>query len=239
MLEEPMMDNPDELLINEFFIKDRQLLLRLIRENKAPRVVYDIGAASGGWSGVVSAGLPPAEHHLFEPLPDHTQYSEKLEARLQRHPDWVLHPIALGDSNGTCVMSIGKNAANSTLTDMSAHPSLFVDRVEVPQWRLDDYVDANKLRLPDLIKMDTQASEHLIFAGGRRTIAAAQVLMIETWLYPEYGPSTPLLTDIITLASSLGFILFKFGDEFRHADGRLYGLDVVFTKPGFLDAAGS
>jgi Methyltransferase FkbM domain len=122
---------------------------------------------------------------------------------------------------------------------MRSHPSLFSDRAEVPQWRLDDYVAAKHLPLPDLVKIDTQACEHLVLAGGRRTIAAAQVLMIETWLYREYGPSTPLLTDIIALASSLGFILFKLGDEFRHEDGRLYDLDVVFTKPGVLDAAGS
>jgi hypothetical protein len=90
-----------------------------------------------------------------------------------------------------------------------------------------------------LVKIDTQASEHLILSRGRRTIAAAQVLMIETWLYWEYGPSTPLLTNIITVASSLGFILFKFGEEFHDDDGRLYGLDVVFIKPGVLNAAGS
>ena len=61
--------------------------------------------------------------------------------------------------------------------------------------------------------------------------------MIETWLYREYGPSTLLLTNIITVASSLGFILFKFGEEFHDDDGRLYGLDVVFTKPGVLNAS--
>ena len=139
------MDNPDELLINDFFVKDRQVFLQLTRENKAPRVVYDIGAGGGGWSGVVSAGFAPAEHHLFEPLNDHSQYHEKLQARLQRHAEWVIHPIALGDSNGTCTISIGRNAANSTLIDMRSHPALLYDRVEVPQWRLDDYVATNHL----------------------------------------------------------------------------------------------
>jgi len=226
-----------ELLTNEFFVKDRQFFLRLAREGKAPQVVYDIGAASGGWSGIMSAGLAPAEYHLFEPLASHTQYSARLKGHLQEHPTWVLHPIALSDRNGTCTMSVGRNAASSTLIDMSDYPSQFSARGEVPQWRLDDYVYANKLRLPDLVKMDTQASEQLIFAGGSRTIGVAQALMIETWLYQEYGPSTPLLAEIVDLAASLGFILFRFGDEYRDSLGRIFSVDVVFTKPGFLDAA--
>src|SRR5215472_12020844 len=95
----------------------------------------------------------------------------------------------------------------------------FATKCEVPQWRLD--VNTHKLPLPDLIKMDTQGSEHHI-AGGTETITAAQVLMIETWLYREYGPSTPLLDEIIESVGSLGFRLSDFGDTYRNEDGRLW-----------------
>jgi hypothetical protein len=106
----------------------------------------------------------------------------------------------------------------------------FATKCEVPQWRLDDYVNRHKLPAPDLIKMDTQGSEHLIIAGGTETVAAAQVLMIETWLSPEYGPSTPLLQEIMESVRSLGFRLLDFGDTYRGEGGQILAVDAVFTK---------
>jgi hypothetical protein len=103
--------------------------------------------------------------------------------------------------------------------------------VEVPKWRLDDFVQANELPDPDFVKMDTQASEHLIITGGLQTIAKASVLLIETWLYRSYGPQCPLLGEIIDLVTPIGFVLFEFAGDYREPKGTLLSVDAVFTKP--------
>ncbi len=216
---------------SEVFSSDRRLFERLSKAGKLPRVVYDIGASKGGWSAAVSDGLPPAIHHLFEPLSAHPEYKAILEWHLNNHPSWRLHSIALASDNGFARMSIDNNVVGSTIVDMSAVPSIFGSQIEVPQRRLDDYARENDLPPPDFVKIDTQASEHLILEGGRQTIAAAGVLLVETWFYRGYGPATPLISDIIEIVDSLGFVLFEFGDEYRDTSGRLVSKDAVFMKP--------
>lgn len=202
-----------------------------MKVGRAPRVVYDIGASNGGWSAVVSDGLPTAAHHLFEPLSVHPKYKEVLDWHLGRHPTWRLHSIALGAKNGVARMSVDDAVVGSTILDMSAYPSIFGSQIEVPERRLDVYARENQLQPPDFVKMDTQASEHLILQGGRETVSAANALLIECWFYHGYGPSTPLIGDIIEIVDSLGFALFEFGDEYRDGNGKLVSKDAVFMKP--------
>jgi len=79
--------------------------------------------------------------------------------------------------------------------------------------------------------MDTQASEHLILAGGKQTVSAADILIVETWLYRSYGAQTPLLTEIIELPTEMGFVVHDYGDHWRDADGKLHSIDLLFAKP--------
>jgi FkbM family methyltransferase len=214
-----------------FAALDRYLFQRLAIAGKAPKVVYDIGASNGWWSAIVSRDLPRAEHHLFEPLSAEVGYEPQLKKHLLANPEWRLHPIALSHQNGTVEMSVDEKMFGSTILPLPRSVPRFPVRVNVTSWRLDDYGATENLPPPDLVKIDTQASEHLILAGGRKTIAAAQVLMIETWLYRGYGPDTPLLGEIVEIVSAMDFALFEFGDYYRDPRGKLQAIDAVFLKP--------
>jgi FkbM family methyltransferase len=214
-----------------FAALDRSLFQRLAKVGKAPRVVYDVGASNGWWSAIVSQDLPPAEHHLFEPLSADVGYEPQLKNHLLGNPKWRLHPIALSDQNGTVEMSVDEKMFGSTILRLPPSAPQFLVRVNVTSWRLDDYGAMENLPPPELVKIDTQASEHLILAGGRKTIAMAQVLMIETWLYRGYGPETPLLGEIVEIVSAMGFALFEFGDYYRDPKGKLQSIDAVFLRP--------
>jgi len=50
-----------------------------------------------------------------------------------------------------------------------------------------DYAGKNGLQPPNAIEMDTQDRDLLILAGGKRAISAADILIVETWLYRSYG----------------------------------------------------
>jgi FkbM family methyltransferase len=121
-----------------FAAADRELFQRLARIDKAPNVVYDIGASDGWWSANVSDKLPPAVYHLFEPLSAHEAYREALNDHLNMNPTWRLHSIALGDRNGSIQMSVGHSPYDSTTVNMSWYTSGFGSQIEVPQYRLDD-----------------------------------------------------------------------------------------------------
>jgi hypothetical protein len=55
--------------------------------------------------------------------------------------------------------------------------------------------------------------------------------MVETWLYRGYGPSTPLLGDIVDLATEMGFIAIDYGGHYRGQNGQLQTIDIFFAKP--------
>jgi FkbM family methyltransferase len=213
-----------------FHVEDRALFLRLKENGLAPSVVYDIGAAAGGWSAMMAAIQPKAEYHLFEPLPEYDIYKNSLGYYMGLNPTWCLHPIALSASNGEVTMSVGKgdNIWGSTILETQGDE--IFERRKVSQWRLDDYVAKHKLPMPDFVKIDTQASERLIMLGGYNTISQANAMMVETWLYRGYGSSTPLLGDIIEVAETMGFVVLGFGGHYRDPQGVMQSVDAYFVK---------
>ena len=69
--------------------------------------------------------------------------------------------------------------------------------VDVPKYRLDAYIEHKRLPLPDVMKLDCQGAEEVILEGAVDCLRTADVVLLETWLTREYGPRTPLLTEIV------------------------------------------
>ena len=213
---------------------ERRLLALLERAGWRPGVIYDIGAAVGGWSESMRVSCPDAAYHLFEPLADAVpMYRAELAERLARLPGLSLHKVALGRRTGKATVHVADDAWSSSLIDMSGQQN-FNRKVSVPVYRLDDYVAEFHLPPPDFVKMDTQATEHHIVAGGKRSIAQARLLMIETWLSPEYGWRTPLLTQMMSRLKKLDFVLCELGGRFYDEQHRLYGVDAFFARRDLL-----
>ena len=228
------IDEQEDRAESEFAQSEGRLLTLLQQAGYSPKVIYDIGAAVGGWSETILNFCSDAKYHLFEPLAEVLPlYRDGLARRLAQYPSLTLHPVALSDSGGTAMMSVSDDAWSSTLVDMSRVPS-FGRTVPITQYRLDDYIARQGLPWPDLIKIDTQAYEHLVIAGGKRAVAHAEILMIETWLYRAYGPKTPLLAELIEMLEPQGYRLCELGQHFYDADHRLYGVDAVFAKEDLL-----
>lgn len=226
---------PSDASADQSFAQDERRLLALLdRAGWAPKVIYDIGAAVGGWSEAIRAVCPDAAYHLFEPLADAVpMYRAELALRLARVPGLTMHKVALGRRTGKATVHVADDGWSSSLIDMSSQPN-FNRKVSVPVYRLDDYVAEFHLPPPDFVKMDTQATEHHIVAGGTRSIGQAKLLMIETWLSPEYGWRTPLLPGLMSRLKRLDFQLCELGGRYYDERHRLYGVDAFFAKRDLL-----
>lgn len=196
-------------------------------------VIYDVGASNGYWSIMAHQAIGGGDYHLFEPLSDRPEYAQHLPGNVAALPSARLHTVALSDVTGVTSMSIAEDGFSSSLHDMSQVAG-FGAAKPVRTYRLDDYVAEQGLPPPKLVKLDTQGTEHMIIAGAERTLASAELLMIETWIYRGYGPGTPLIGEIAGQLLPLGFSLAAFGDHFRQDDGRLYCLDAYFASGGAL-----
>jgi FkbM family methyltransferase len=213
---------------------ERRFLSALAAVGEEPRIIYDIGAAGGGWSESIAVVCPDADYHLFEPLADALPaYRAKLADRLARMPRLTLHAVAIGARTGRVVIHVADDGWGSSLVDMSGQ-SNFAIRLTVPEFRLDDYVLRHDLPWPDLIKMDTQATEDRVIAGAGQALAKARIVMIETWLSREYGKDTPLLTELMVLLEHHGHRLCALGTQYHDQQHRVYGVDAIFAKADFL-----
>lgn len=198
-----------------------------------PKTVYDIGAANGSWSELLYAIYPEAAYHLFEPLAEYKQsYKEYLRANMAKYPGLNLHPYALGEDTRSVEMRLRADGYGSSTLPIE-HPD-FAERLTVQQYNLDQYVTDKNLPLPDVLKMDVQGGEGAILRGASRCLAHAGIVFAETWVERDYGPETPLVTEIHDQLTRFGFQFAEIGARAYTDDHRLFGFDAYFIKQDLL-----
>lgn len=192
------------------------------------RVFFDIGSAQCGWSNTIAEVYPDARFELFEPLAGrYNDYQPFIEERLRAHPNFRLHPFALGAASGEAEFWLHTKGVGSSLLAEGFPKD---ECIRVPVVRLDDVMKSLALPQPQVIKMDVQGGEGLIIEGGRNTIAAADVLHLETWISSAYHGKTPLLTEIIEQVRPLGFTLVQLGSFWRNPRTQeIQSVDVFFA----------
>ena len=183
-------------------------LLRWRDEEFHPQVIYDIGAHHGVWSQMAHSIFETQKVILFEPQ---QAFREKIMSRKPDSASWELVSSALGDKDETQWMHLTENSAASSLlapTGSSDVPASWgtkpVRREEVKVATLDRLAAENKWPLPDLVKIDVQGFERAVIAGGRKTLALAQRVVIEVSLQTIYSGQA-LMPEVAHELAGLGF----------------------------------
>jgi FkbM family methyltransferase len=138
-------------------------------------VAFDIGAHVGGWSLLAVRHAPAAKVHAFEPVP------ERLDA-LRRHAQRngaagiIINPFAAGAAGGT----VSFYAAHEGNTGASSLVRRSVSDVEfrVPVVALDSYVEQQQIAHVDLVKVDVEGAEFLVFSGAKVLLSAEEAPII-------------------------------------------------------------
>lgn len=211
----------------KFASYDEEFVSKLVKAGVSINIIFDVGASNGWWSAEVSKAAPEARFELFEPL-DSPQYAEVLANVLAQHPQFRMHRIALGSENTTLRLNIYASHDGNSLIDSDWEG--VKDKTPVPVRRLDDYIRERGLSQPDIIKMDVQGFELNALKGGEQTCRNTKALILETWLYPGYGPTTPLLHELIAWLAERNFSVVAFGDAYVAPDLKLTCVDAFFVR---------
>jgi len=135
----------------------------------AADVAFDVGAHVGAWSLLAVRRNPGVRVHAFEPVPETAR-------RLSEH-------IALNGAAGIIANAVAVGAAEG------ARPFFAVERqntgaasfyarrpdqreVRVPVVTLDAYVERERLGRVDVVKVDVEGAEMLVFQGATRLLAS-------------------------------------------------------------------
>ena len=79
-----------------------------------------------------------------------------------------------------------------------------VRTIEIKMQRLDDAVQSLKLVQPLMLKIDVQGYEERVLRGGEKTLALADVVLVETSLEKLYDGQS-LFDDVYRLLTTQGF----------------------------------
>jgi FkbM family methyltransferase len=179
----------------------------------------------------VSADFPQARFDLFEPLADEIpEYCQKLADCLAKHPQFHLHPVALGAQCKTSTMHLTPNAHGSTALELNGSVPEGWRPLQVEMLTLDAAIEQCDLPVPQVIKIDTQGCELEILRGAEQTLPKVDLLLLECWLARSYGPATPLWLELADWLNQRDFHLWDIGHGWRAADGTLISQDCFFLN---------
>jgi FkbM family methyltransferase len=137
----------------------------------APATVFDIGVGYGTFP--LYRAFPDAFYHLIDPAQESLAYMHRLARRLRCE----VHPVALGDHDGTASLEVRADIQESTLLEeVGPRRVRRIDRV--PLRRFDALF--GPIVRPSLCKIDVQGAELMVLAGMTGRLAEIDALIIET-----------------------------------------------------------
>lgn len=146
--------------------------------------------------------------HSFEPLAKH---QEAFVLATSGIPDVTLHKVALGAEVKSQELNVTDFSDASSLLELTAEgkalgnlKTVAHERVEVT--RLDEYVSANALPLPDLIKLDVQGYELEVLKGAAKCCQHAGAFIIEA-SFKELYKGQCLFHELVGFCAARGFFL--------------------------------
>jgi len=216
---------PERLKLQQGVLSMWGSLQNLKANGFAPATVIDVGAWIGDWTEHVQPLFPEADFLMVEANPDKQARLEAIAARLG--PRVRLRMTLLGPEAKPDVPFYAMEAGSSVLPENTGF-----DRnvLALPMSTLDEVSGAATLKGPVLLKVDVQGFELEVLRGGPRTLALAEVVLLEVSLL-EYNQGAPLMPEVVAFMNSAGFVPYDVCGQFRReTDAALCQIDIMFVR---------
>jgi FkbM family methyltransferase len=170
---------------------------QILRRLTAPAAVCVDAGASIGFHTLWLAALagPIGAVHAFEPSPPAFERLREATAALATVR---INRMALADEDGSSTLIVAPgDSMHSTTRTVGSLPR--GERVTVPTTSLDSYAEEVALEHVDVLKVDVEGAEALVFRGAERLLTRRAIGAILAEVQPEYGP-----LDWVSEAATLG-----------------------------------
>ncbi len=162
------------------------LFMQLLRV--PPRTFFDVGAFTGLY-GLMAGTLSPATQvHAFEPTPA-TFRRLAANAAMNRLPNLHLHRKALSDRSEQLTMYSVPDAVMGITNSMVKGLNGALEPMTVAATSLDEFVETNGVVGVDLMKVDVESAEHLVFRGATGVLDRDRPIVICEILAEWVDPS--------------------------------------------------
>jgi len=205
---------------------------RRVFSRGALAMVVDIGANRGQFALAARQWAPNACVVSFEPLPGPAAIFEKVFSADDRV---VLHRAAIGPNAEQRTMHVSKKDDSSSLLPISSVMSSVypgteeVATVEVRVGPLHEFVGADELKEPAMIKLDVQGFEYEALLGCLAMLSRFRWVYCECSFVELYA-GQKLAPDVIALLAGHGFVLADMHNPSYDKAGHCIQADLLFGR---------
>jgi FkbM family methyltransferase len=208
----------------------------------AVNCVLDVGANRGQYGQLLRRAGYRGRIVSFEPVPPEFALLQEVAAE---DPEWHVHPVALGSSDGALEMHVTPGTLSSPLPPTSFGEERFyrlrhTRQAVVPVRRLDGLLDDVLAGLPDprpFLKMDTQGFDVEVFRGLGDRAREFVGLQSEVALMLLYQ-GMPRLPEALGVYESAGFEVSGMYPVTREGrTGRVLEFDCLMVRADALGPA--
>jgi FkbM family methyltransferase len=139
-----------------------------------PTVIFDVGANIGQTSAVLSSSFASARIWAFEPV---SATFDCLVENTRGNPRVARENIALGDRDGTSLMSLGAESGWSRVIDQNepAVRGAEARTEQVTMLRLDTYCARHNIDRIGILKTDCEGFDLQVLVGAKRMLESGSV----------------------------------------------------------------
>ena len=198
-------------------------LQNLKKKNFNPSFILDIGAYEGNWTKDVLEVFPTAKILMIEAQKNKEAFLAGIK---KMHPN-TDYAISLLSSQDGLKKIFRENETASQIIDIqeTEHPH-FTLKTQA----LDSLLQQQKFPYPDFMKLDVQGHEMEVLNGATKSLAHAEICLLEVSLL-NLGDNNPLLAEMISFMDVNHFQAYDISQFMRRPfDNTLYQLDLFFVK---------
>ena len=203
------------------------------------KTILDIGSRDGYQSVEFRNWFPNAKIIAFEA----NQEQIPLCIEVTKNHNIEIIPKALGDYNGKVTFNIcSHNVGGSSILKISDHPrsrGWLQREQEVDILRLDTWCEQNNISEVDLLWVDVQGAEKMVFNGCGNILKTVKAICTEVELSHMYNGSI-LKSELDNLLLDNGFVAvqtYHMGDKIKSFDDLVNNIgecDVIYINKKFI-----
>jgi FkbM family methyltransferase len=160
----------------------------------ASPVVLDVGANNGQFAAAVFDYWPEARVHSFEPQSHLVPRIREFAATNGLQDRLTVNWCAIGASSGEADFYQNRSPISASLIREKAARRSIRRVSRVPVKTLDDYAQAQGIRLVDILKLDVEGVELDAMRGARKVLAGVRLMFLEVHPpFSTFGQAAALL----------------------------------------------
>ena len=196
--------------------------------------IIDVGANRGQFALAVRHWAPKANIISFEPLTEPSSLFRKI---FNGDSNVTLHRTAIGPEKGTATIHISASDDSSSLLPIAAmQEQLFpgtneIKTEKIQVGRLSDFVSADQIVSPAMLKLDVQGFELKCLQGCEDLLDRFQQIYVEC-SFVELYKGQALADEVIAWLRDRNFILQGVYNTFYDSKGAAVQGDFLFANRG-------